>query len=163
MLKSVFGSFSRASSSTNVLTNTSSSPVISSSATPQSGGGGGGGLEGFENYTPLTLTLNSNRLVFVNGRQWVSEAPDLEKAAQEISVLIDSRDELASKLEDCRAENDSLRLQISEVNDLKIAAMTMLMEERQRNERMNVELAAYKEELKEAYRVITELQKMMPQ
>ena len=110
----------------------------------------------------LHLNLNGIHLVYGDNCRWAVESSDLDTAAKEIDVLIEERDELALALKEAHAHVEELNKEVMETNDVKNVTMAMLVEERQKNAQLLRDLAAYREELKESYRIIMELREALP-
>eukprot|EP00596_Hydrurales_sp_CCMP1899_P001839 CAMPEP_0119036646 /NCGR_PEP_ID=MMETSP1177-20130426/4512_1 /TAXON_ID=2985 /ORGANISM="Ochromonas sp, Strain CCMP1899" /LENGTH=113 /DNA_ID=CAMNT_0006996831 /DNA_START=249 /DNA_END=590 /DNA_ORIENTATION=- len=102
-------------------------------------------------------------MVFSDSGTWVLQSADLDKAADEIDMIIQERDELVLSLKEATSHTDALNNEIIETNDIKNVALGMLMEERQKNYQLQKDISAYKDELKESYRMIIELRKELPQ
>mmetsp|Transcript_19371 Transcript_19371/g.18715 ORF Transcript_19371/g.18715 Transcript_19371/m.18715 type:complete len:142 (-) Transcript_19371:126-551(-) len=111
----------------------------------------------------ISLNLNGNNMVFSDSGTWVLQSADLDKAADEIDMIIQERDELVLSLKEATSHTDALNNEIIETNDIKNVALGMLMEERQKNYQLQKDISAYKDELKESYRMIIELRKELPQ
>ena len=74
---------------------------------------------------PITLNLNGNKLVFLEN-QWIVQSEDLERAASEIDIIIEERDELASSLHEASLHTEALNKEIIETNDTKNVALGMV-------------------------------------
>ena len=108
-----------------------------------------------EEEKPITLTLNGNVLVYKPGKQWELQSSDLDIAAAEINKITDEKELLLQEIEELHKE-------IIETNDMKTVALGMAIEERQKNSLLTQELNAYKQELRDSYKIIVELKKIIP-
>ena len=73
----------------------------------------------------ITLNLNGNKLTFVEN-QWIVQSDDLDRAASEIDMIIEERDELASTLKETALHTEALNKEIIETNDMKNVALGMV-------------------------------------
>ena len=75
----------------------------------------------------ITLNLNGNTLTFVEN-QWIVQSDDLDRAASEIDLIIEERDELTSALKETALHTEALNKEIIETNDMKNVALGMVRE-----------------------------------
>lgn len=73
----------------------------------------------------ITLNLNGNKLTFVEN-QWIAQSDNLDRAAIEIELIIEERDELLLSLEESTLHNEALVKEIIETNDMKNIALGMV-------------------------------------
>ena len=73
----------------------------------------------------IALNLNGNKLTFVEN-QWIAQSDDLDRAAAEIELIIEERDELLLTLEESSLHNEALIKEIIETNDMKNVALGMV-------------------------------------
>ena len=102
---------------------------------------------------PLTFTVNGVRLDYKTGYGWVSQSNDIVEAADELEKALDQTDML-------ELENEDLRAELTESNELRNIAMAMLMEEKTKRIALEKELEAYRMELKKAYLTINTQEKL---
>lgn len=102
---------------------------------------------------PLTFTVNGVRLDYKTGYGWVSQSNDIVEAADELEKALDQTDML-------ELENEDLRAELTESNELRNIAMAMLMEEKTKRIALEKELEAYRTELKKAYLTINTQEKL---
>ena len=102
---------------------------------------------------PLTLTVNGLNLKYKTGYGWVSEGNDIIEAADELEKALNHSDML-------ELENEDLRAELTESNDLRNVAVAMLMEEKTKRVALEKELEAYRLELKKAYEAINAQEKL---
>ena len=102
----------------------------------------------------LSLSLNGICLNYKKGLGWVSESNDLMKAADSLESALDQVDVL-------ELENEDLRAELTESNELRNIAMAMLMEEKTRSVALEKELEGYKLELKKAFSALNAHKKLL--
>ena len=107
--------------------------------------------------TPIELHLGGNSLRFMNENGWVSDSNDINIAAEEITQLVTQNENFVKTLEQANEEILSLKRDQDAGSLLKKTVMDMIIEEREKNLRLERELAVYKEKLRESYRVILDL------
>lgn len=101
----------------------------------------------------LTFDVNGVKLNYKTGYGWVSESNDIVEAADELEKALDQTDML-------ELENEDLRAELTESNDLRNIAMAMLMEEKTKRVALEKELEAYREELTKAYATVSAQEKL---
>jgi hypothetical protein len=74
----------------------------------------------------ISLNLNGNNMVFSDNGTWVLQSADLDKAADEIDMIIQERDELVLSLKEATSHTDALNNEIIETNDIKNVALGMV-------------------------------------
>jgi len=109
----------------------------------------------------ISLNLGENTLVLKDTGDWAFQSTDLDAATFEIEKLVEDKETLTSSLSSCLNQIENLRSEIVDVNHMKSVILEMLMAERQKNLQLESELDGYKEELKESFRVIVELRKLV--
>lgn len=103
---------------------------------------------------PLSLSLNGITLHYKSGLGWVSESNDLVKAADSLETALDQVDLL-------ELENEDLRLELIESNELRNIAMAMLMEEKTKCVALEKQLEGMKIELRKAYSAVNAHKKLL--
>ncbi len=102
----------------------------------------------------LAISLNGISLNYKKGLGWVSESNDLVKAADSLESALHQVDML-------ELENEDLRSELTESNELRNIAMAMLMEEKTRAVALEKELEGYKIELKKAFTALNAHKKLL--
>ena len=103
---------------------------------------------------PLSLSLNGIKLNYEKGQGWVSESRDLKKAADTLESALDRLDVL-------ELENEDLRAELTESNELRNISMAMLMEEKTKSVALEKQLEGYKIELKKAFSALNAHKKLL--
>jgi Icc-related predicted phosphoesterase len=74
----------------------------------------------------ISLNLSGNEIVFSDGGNWIVQSSDLDKAANEIDLIIQERDELVLSLKEATSHTEALNNEIIETNEIKSIALGMV-------------------------------------